>query len=332
MKQFDYSVFICRCHPFHNGHYELFKEALNRAETILIVLGSYKKAPDIENPWSAEQREAIIRSVLTEEELAHVKFIYVRDSWYNNNKWLTEVQQLVYESTDGCDDSRICNIGATNDFPQWHFFFQKNIDHMPHATKIRELYFTHDAAYKKHVHPNVAKWMEEFKTTDRFRYLKSSFDYIMDYRADWIGAKFPVSFLTVDSLVVKSGHVLVVRRKGALGKGLLALPGGFLNQDETFQEGALRELKEEAAIKVDKDVLRQHIKDSKTFDYPRRSLRGRVVTKAFLIDLGSGPLPQVKGGDDAQKAMWLSLSELSTREEEFFEDHYQIVMFFCSRF
>jgi bifunctional NMN adenylyltransferase/nudix hydrolase len=332
MKNFNYSVFICRCQPFHAGHRELFNEALSHGETVLIVLGSYKKAPDIANPWSAEQREQMIRLALTPEELEHVKFLYVRDAWYNNNKWLTEVQQLVYEATDGCDDEKICNIGAINDFPQWKFFFQKNIDHMPHATAIRDLYFTHDAAYRKHVHPKVAEWLESFKTTDAFKYLKSSFDYIQDYRKAWDGAPFPVCHNTTDCIVVKSGHVLVVRRKGALGKGQLALPGGFLNQNETIQDGALRELKEETAIKVDKGTLEACIKDRKVFDYPRRSLRGRVITHAFLIDLGVGHLPQVKGSDDALKATWLSLSELAAREEEFFEDHHAIITFFCSKF
>ena len=321
-----------RAQPFHNGHYEMFKAALNLADTVLIILGSYKKAPDIENPWSAEQREAMIRAALTKEELEHVKFLYVRDSWYLQNLWLTSIQQLVSEATDGCDDFNICIIGAENDFPQWKFFFQKNIDHMPHATTIRGLYFTHDAAYKKHVHPDVAKYMEEFKSTENFKLLKGSYDYIRDYKASWDGAPFPVTFVTVDCLVVKGGHVLVVKRKGSLGKGQLALPGGFLNQDETVQEGALRELKEETAIKVDKDTLRSAIKASEVFDHPKRSLRGRIITHAFLIDLGVGALPQVKGSDDAEKAQWLSLNEFATRESEVFEDHYHIVSHFTNKY
>jgi bifunctional NMN adenylyltransferase/nudix hydrolase len=334
MKPFDYCVYIGRFQPFHAGHYELLKEALNKAETVLLFLGSYHKAPDIENPWSAEQREAMIRAALTKEELERVKFLYVRDTWYLNNLWLTSVQQSVSEATDGCDDSKICIIGATNDFPQWQFFFQKNIDHMPHATEIRGLYFTHDVAYKKHVHPGIAKYMEDFKSTENFKLLKNSYDYIRNYRASWDGAPFPVTFVTVDCVVIKGGHVLMVRRRGALGKGQLALPGGFLNQDEAIEDGALRELKEETVIKVDKEILRSHIRARHTFDHPRRSLRGRIITHAFLIDLDklAGPLPQVKGSDDAEKAQWISLNELGTRESECFEDHFHIVSHFTSKY
>jgi bifunctional NMN adenylyltransferase/nudix hydrolase len=205
---------------------------------------------------------------------------------------------------------------------------------MPHATTVRGLYFTHDAAYKKHVHPKVAEYLENFKKTEAFKYLKNSYDYIKNYRASWDGAPFPPTHVTVDCVVIKSGHVLVVRRKGALGKGQLALPGGFLNQDESIRAGALRELKEETAIRVDKETLEDHIKDSQVFDYPRRSLRGRIITHAFLIDLDKykGLLPVVKGSDDAEKALWLSLNELSTREEEFFEDHFHIISHFTNKF
>lgn len=332
MSNFKYCVIIERCQPFHNAHYELFKNALAQAETVLVMLGSYKRAPDPQNPWSAEEREQMMRLALTDDELKRTKFIYVRDHWYNNNLWLTDVQALVAEATDNCDDSQICNIGAANDFPQWKFIHQPNIEHMPHATKIRELYFTHDAAYKQHVHPKVAEWLENFKKTDKFKYLKAGFDYIVNYRSSWDGAPFAPTFVTVDAIVIKSGHVLVVRRKGALGKGQLALPGGFLNQNETIEDGMLRELREETVIKEDKEVLRNAIKGNRVFDYPSRSLRGRVITHAFLINLGSGPLPRVKGSDDAEKAMWLSLNEFAAREEEFFEDHYHVISHFTNRF
>jgi bifunctional NMN adenylyltransferase/nudix hydrolase len=332
MKSFEYCVFIGRFQPFHHGHYELLKDALSRAEKVLIVIGSYRKAPDIDNPFSADEREEMIRAALTTEEEARVQFIYVRDSWYVHNRWLTEVQQLVCDATDGIADENICIIGAENYFPQWKFFHQKNIDSMPHATKIRDLYFTNDSGYKKHVHPNIATYLENFKNTEDFKSLKASYEYIVAYKAAWDSAPFPATFITVDSIVIKSGHVLVVRRGGNPGKGQIALPGGFLNQDETIQVGAIRELKEETGIKVDRDTLESAISDSKVFDYPRRSLRGRTITHAFLINLGSGPLPIVKGSDDADKAWWMSLSDFATREPEFFEDHFHIISHFVNKF
>lgn len=333
MKSFSYCVCIGRFQPFHHGHHEVIREALNHAETVLVMIGSANQAPNIQNPWTVAQREEMIKSALSPEELAHVKFSSVRDYWYLNNRWLTDVQQLVYDATDGIEDSKICLIGDENFFPQWHFIKMRHLDRMPHATVIRGLYFTHDVAYKAHVKEPVAVTMEEFKKTDSFKNLKEEYDYVKNYRMSWEGAPFPPTFVTVDTIVVKSGHVLMVRRKGNPGRGLIALPGGFLNQKETTLDGAIRELKEETGIKVSKEELEKSVVETKLFDYPGRSLRGRTITHAFLIDLGSsGALPVVKGSDDADKAWWMSLSDFSTRESEFFEDHFHIVSYFVNKF
>jgi len=335
MEQFKYCICIGRFEPFHNAHYELVKEALSLGETVLIVIGSSHKARTIQNPWTSQEREDMIYNTLTPEEQARVKFFHVRDYFYIQNRWLTEVQQIVSEATDGIDDDQICNIGeAGNDiyFPQWKYFKMRTLDRMPHATTIRGLYFTHDSAYKNHVSPQTAEFLESFKSTPAFKSLKEEFDHIRNYRSAWDGAPFPPTFVTVDCIVIKSGHVLTVRRKGSPGRGLIALPGGFLNQKETILEGALRELKEETGIKVSKEELEKSIVEQKVFDYPDRSLRGRTITHAFLINLESGPLPTVKGSDDADKAWWMSLSDLATREDQFFEDHFHIITHFINKF
>lgn len=328
MKQFEYCVYIGRFQPFHLGHYALLKEAFNQAEKVIITIGSHNLARDTRNPWTSAEREAIITSTLSEEERSRVQFIYVRDYFYLNNMWLADVQQQIAEVTDSCDDSKICNIGAVNDFPQWHFIEMKHNKDFKRATKIRELYFTHDVLYKNCVLPQVAEYLESFKKTENFRNLKGSFDYLTDYISRWVGAPNPPTFVTVDSIVVRSGHVLVVRRKGALGKGLIALPGGFLNQREQAREGALRELKEETGIKVSKEDLAGAIVGKDIFDHPDRSLRGRTITHGFFIDLGRGPLPHVKGDDDADKAWWMKLNDLALNEDQFFEDHFHIINYF----
>ncbi|MGI8786727.1 MAG: NUDIX domain-containing protein [Pyrinomonadaceae bacterium] len=142
---------------------------------------------------------------------------------------------------------------------------------------------------------------------------------------------FAPVFVTTDAVVVQSGHVLVIRRGFPPGKGLLALPGGFLAPDSTLEDNAIRELKEETNIKVPAQVLRGSIKNSHAFDYPERSQRGRTVTFAYHIELEPSlkdGLPHVKGGDDAAKAFWLPLSALGEKEDEFFEDHLHIIKFF----
>ena len=123
--------------------------------------------------------------------------------------------------------------------------------------------------------------------------------------------------------------MLLVKRKHAPGIGLWALPGGFLQPDETRVYGMLRELKEETKIKVPGPVLMGSIKSQKTFDHPHRSTRGRTITTAFFIDLGfSEKLPKVHGSDDAEKAVWVPFKDVD--RTKMMEDHFHIIDTFIS--
>jgi len=330
---FEFSVFIGRFQPFHLAHYELVKEALKQADTAIIVIGSYKRSPSPKHPFSGAEREIMIRAALSPEENARVKILFVRD-YYNESLWLADISRQVDEIIG--DSESVVLVGHEHDytsdylksFPQWEKKLFPNIDSLPHATQLRYLYFTHDAAYKQMVPPQSIDFLESFKKTPKFKLLKDYFDAVRASKSAWNGSPFPVIFHTVDTVVIKSGHILCVRRGKAYGGGQIAMPGGFLNADERIQVGAIRELKEETAIALDKDVLTRSIKDMHVFDHPDRSERGRTITSAFFLDLGNGALPRVKGSDDADKAWWMPLNEFYTREEEFFEDHFHMGSFF----
>jgi bifunctional NMN adenylyltransferase/nudix hydrolase len=120
----------------------------------------------------------------------------------------------------------------------------------------------------------------------------------------------------------------MIKRKSEPGKGLWALPGGFLdaNKDKSMVSCAIRELKEETGIKVPVPVLLGSIKSNKVFDAINRSARGRTITHAYYIQLPDGELPKVKGQDDAEKASWIPIARLDS--SEVFEDHYEIIQTF----
>lgn len=334
MSDYQFSLLVLRAQPFHMAHYELVKECLKVAQTAILVVGSYKKAPSPKNPWSGEERETMIRAALTAEENARVKVVFVRDRPYKNHLWLADVSQQVSDIVG--DSESVVLVGHEHDhssaylraFPQWDKHLLPNIDSMPHATAIRYLYFTHDMEYKKYVHPKTAEYLEEFKKAPKFKGIKAYFDAVRNSKKEWDGAPYAPIFHTVDAVVIKSAHVLCVRRGKAYGGGQIALPGGFLNANETCRVGSLRELKEETAIALSKEELDKFIRDQHGFDDPDRSERGRTITEAFFIDLGMGPLPKVKGSDDADKAWWMPLEEFYSREDEFFEDHYHIIDWF----
>ena len=342
-KKYDFGIVIGRFQPFHVAHRELIKHSLTLAEKVIVILGSARSASDVRNPFTPAMREEIIRACFPEDS-ARLIFRAVRDYPYNDHVWTAEVQNLVSEITEELDGAKIGIVGFFKDrssyylnlFPQWNFeeFYvsDKKLLNI-NATQIREKFFTDDADWKEFLPAQVAVTLDVFKQTETFPHLQKEFAYLQKYKADtrFVGVPFEPTFITTDAVVVQSGHVLVIRRGHQPGKGLLALPGGFLASGATLEDNAIKELKEETQIKVPAQVLRGSIKSSHVFDYPERSQRGRTVTFAYFIELAPDlkeGLPRVKGGDDAAKAFWLRLSALWESEEEFFEDHIFIVKHF----
>lgn len=344
-KKYDYAVVIGRFQPFHLAHQDLIKYSLSLAEKVIIILGSARSAPDVRNPFTPAMREEIIRACFP-EDAERLIFRAVRDYPYNDHVWTAEIQNQVNQivDEDEKENEKIAVVGFFKDrtsyylnlFPQWNFeeFYCSDKKFLSiNATKIREHFFTGNDDWKSQVPETVAAFLDVYKQTEFFPHLEGEFQYIQKYKQDTQFKNVPYApvFLTTDAVVVQSGHVLVVRRKVHPGKGLLALPGGFLQPELTLEDNAIKELKEETQIKVPAQILRGSIKEQKAFDHPERSQRGRTVTFAFYIELEPSlkeGLPKVKGGDDAAKAFWLPLSALGEKEDEFFEDHISIIRFF----
>ncbi len=113
--------------------------------------------------------------------------------------------------------------------------------------------------------------------------------------------------------------VLLIERGVEPFLGRPALPGGYVQKDETLREGALRELREEAGI----DGSRLHLEQLGAYGDPRRDPRGRVVTIAYLA---LGPdLPVPVGGTDARRAYWAPVSELADNQQRLAFDHSDIL-------
>lgn len=341
-----YGVYIGRFQPFHNAHLETIKFALERVEKLIIVIGSTNQARTVKNPWTFDERKTMIISSLSPKEQQRVHFIAAKDYLYNDNMWIISIQREVDDITGAIhpDDIYLFGHVKSKDTSTFYLkmfrwdFIDTNINSDLAATKVRFMYFTYDNCYNSLVPPPVAKQMNDFASEKGrgllrgFQELKLEFDHVLRYKLEWSDAPFPPTFVTTDAIVVKSGHILVVKRKCSPGKGLLALPGGFLSQNERIIDGCIRELKEETGINLPTHELKKMVCDQHVFDHPERSLRGRTITHAFCINLGHGELPKVKGSDDAEKASWMPFSEAFTRENEFFEDHISIIQFFTNRF
>ena len=346
---YDYLVFIGRFEPFHNGHAAVARFALTRAKKLIFLVGSADTPRTIKNPWTVAERAVMIQSAL-DGSADRLIVRPLRDHLYNESQWIAGVQRTVAEAikADGGDaEARVGLIGKDKDassyylkeFPQWDLVDVRHTETLS-ATELRRYLYeanqldSHGGLMliRANVPGPVFDMLEAFrKNSPTFKQLVIEHHFIDTYRAAWADAPYPPTFVTTDAVVVHSGHVLLVRRRAEPGKGLWALPGGFVDQGETVQEACLRELREETRLKIPAPVLKGSIKGQHVFDHPERSLRGRTITHAFHFDFPAGELPDVRGGDDADKARWIPVSEALDMGPQLFEDHIHILEFFLGR-
>ena len=332
---YDAAVFIGRFAPFHIGHLGVVESALSEARHLIVLIGSSNQARSPRNPFTFGEREEMIRGCLSHDANARVSILPVMDRPYSNTRWVTEVQDIVADELErlGLDaGARITLIGHAKDkssyylnqFPQWGSTAARSEPGV-NATGIRSTYFRSEAPpVKTPVPASVATFLARFARTPNWAAITAELDHIRDYQKPYEGLPYKPIFSTVDAVVVQAGHVLLVKRKARPGKGLWALPGGFIDHDEWIEDALFRELREETGIKVPQPVLRGSIQAQRTFDDPYRSWRGRTITHAFLIKLqATGLLPKVKGGDDAARAVWMPIGRLDPAQ--MFEDHYAII-------
>jgi 8-oxo-dGTP diphosphatase len=118
--------------------------------------------------------------------------------------------------------------------------------------------------------------------------------------------KYPRPALTVDAAVFRERKgllkILLIQRDKPPFEGKWALPGGFVDMDETLEEAIARELEEETSLK------NLELKQLHAFSAPGRDPRGHTISVVFMGILTSGQ--QVKAGDDARNAKWFAIDQL----------------------
>ncbi len=335
---FDYAVLIGRFQPFHLGHEKLFRHAASIAKHIIIVMGSHNSPVSLRNPWNCLTRENFVRLSLSNVDSSNYTFCFVADSAYNFNDWLIRVQKQVTSITG--KDATIAIVGHFKDetsfylsyFPQW------NLEHLPtqangvSSTTIRKACFEGCiATIKNLVSPAVYDELNKWINTAHFRDLLEEYRFVQDFRQKWNNVPFTPTFVTAETVLVALGHVLIIKRKSNPGKGRYSLPGGFISQDETIEQTALRELKSVTGFVTDNEQLSGCIKMSQVFDHPARDLRARVITHVFMIELAVRTLPGLAEQNVAEEVFWCPLHRLEELESNFFGDHAQIIRFFINR-
>jgi bifunctional NMN adenylyltransferase/nudix hydrolase len=342
-KKYDAIVFIGRFQPFHNCHLDIVKKAYELTDFVFLLVGSQFQPATYKNPIQSNRSDLInyfesignsIKEIQTKDTQEYL--IRSQEDIYGDPFWCGAIQEKVKKELHFA--SKIGIIGCNKDdtsyylsmFPQWELIevpYEQNLS----ATQIRELYFVEDPnmGFIKSVVPSpVYKFLDEMKHSEWHNHIVNARRFDEKYKSQFASLPWSPVFVTVDAVVFQAGHALMIRRNAYPGKGLLALPGGFLDADDdaSLEDAMIRELREETGLKVPIPVLRGSIRHDRVFDKISRSSRGRTITHAYNIILPDGELPRVRGSSDADKAFWIPFSEIDS--SQCFEDHYQIIQYF----
>lgn len=117
---------------------------------------------------------------------------------------------------------------------------------------------------------------------------------------------YPRPAVTADVAVLRLDQVpeiLLVQRKDPPFPHMWALPGGFMEMDETLEEAARRELQEETGIHAG-ELIRFD-----TYDAPGRDPRGRTITQVFVM-IWNEEMGVPEAGSDAKALGWHGLNDL----------------------
>ena len=341
----DMAVLVGRFQPFHDAHLALLTRALAIAPRVVVVVGSAFQARTPRNPFTWTERAGMIRHALPEAQRERVTIVPMRD-YYDEARWVASVREAAAALVAPETSSRITLVGHFKDatsgylaaFAGWTL---DSVERLPGAdgAQLRDALFaslpedTHApisldaalAAFVDQAPPSTVAFLRAWTALPFFAELAVEWRMLKRYKEAWRAAPYAPTFVTVDAVLQCAGKVLLIRRGKAPGRGLLAVPGGFIEARETTWQSCLRELEEETHLKLLEETMRRCLRSVAVFDHPDRSQRGRTITHAHHFDLGDRELPEVRADDDAASVDWVPVAELAAMEDRFFDDHFHML-------
>jgi bifunctional NMN adenylyltransferase/nudix hydrolase len=330
--------------------FHVLRKASDENDHVLIFVCSADRSKDYTMPFNKHDRaDNILKTFEVNDGLEKEDFsiCLVKDNPVNKRQWITDVHSKLNERLNALYVDRKnlelnvyvsseSNHRYENIFPEPIFNVNK-VDMGISQELYEDFYGMEDIS--SHIAPNMTnlydkfrkdEWYDTYRKGYDFEDLKEEYEAVKFQKSQWEAAPFPPTFVTTDAVVYYKGYVLVVKRKGAVGKDLYCLPGGFLSQGDTIEEGVVKNLKKDTNIQVHENILSSNVRKVKTYDDPIRSLRGRIITNAGLVELDN--VTSLKGFPKVRKtksqkehAGWFSLFEIENMRDMFFEDHYYII-------
>lgn len=332
--RYDQAVFIGRFQPFHNGHLALLRQALAAAHRVIVVLGSSFQARTPKNPFTWQERADMIRASVALDDAGRLTFLPVRD-YYDDDAWNQAVSAGVLSLQQGPSTALMRHFKDSSSYYQRNFPDWIPVDceraGMVDATTLRDIFLDRQAMpggfvlLAEQVPAPVAQFLAAFRHLQTYDALVDYQTKLVKDKAAWAGAPYPPTFVTADALVRMNKHILLLRRAGSVGTGLLAMPGGYVETHDFLLDAAIRELREETAFGLYPSVLLTALKEVRVFDHPGRSQRGRIVTHVHVFDFGDMAPLEVHGNGSEGEPAWVPEERLVALEDQFFSDHFHIL-------
>jgi len=165
MKQ---ALFVGRFQPFHLGHLDVIKRALEVEDRLIIVIGSAEENHELANPFTAGERFQMIEAALAASGIDRDRYVIipVRDV-ENFMLWTTHVDQYiprVYKVYTGSPIVR----HLYEEYGKYEIADVKMLEGVS-ATSIRDKMLKDDASWKDDVHSKVAELIEGWKGVERLK-------------------------------------------------------------------------------------------------------------------------------------------------------------------
>lgn len=112
---------------------------------------------------------------------------------------------------------------------------------------------------------------------------------------------------TAAFIINSKGELLVARRGKEPAKGTLDLPGGFVDNEETAEEGMVREILEETGLKIGVDKIDYLFSIPNIYHYSGMDIHTLDLFFRCEVDEESAI---VKAADDAAELAWVPLREV----------------------
>ena len=166
-------IYVGRFQPFHNGHLYVIKEVLEKVDELIIVIGSAQYSHELDNPFTAGERIAMVRSALEEAKIPSSRYwiIPIQDA-PSHMVWVAQVEGF----TPPFD------IVFSNEPLTRRLFTEKGykVEGIPlykrgvySATDIRRL-MVNGGEWEEALPPSVCKVIEEIEGVKRLKDLSKS--------------------------------------------------------------------------------------------------------------------------------------------------------------